>query len=392
MIRNAIAAGIGMIEATFGLQSATQWAEQLDSDPAQRLSGLYLRQAVRLEQGDWAGADRLRREAEVVALQQRAPAMFTQQLAVELSAHANACDLAGVKRAIERQAVHAARMPNWIPYAHRRPCPLRSAARRRAPRRRSASSAAWNLTALDAQRRSPALVVWVLAQTGLAQCLRALGRNADARRVASEALAICDELGIGVHSYELVRTLALAEAQDGEFASAAERLDRVIARQTAMGATGLRLGMTYEARALCAIWSGDAAAYEHYARLTAHEYRYGARSPLSARYERLKLEASRRGMPRAVELSDFEIESSRSASFDVDSMVALAMTGTQRVEERAQRALRLICDARAARAAHLYLLRKDGTPWRAASFGAGQIRPSAAVADRRVHSARARAE
>ena len=215
-------------------------------------------------------------------------------------------------------------------------------------------------------------MVWVLAQTGLAQCLRALGRNADARRVASEALAICDELGIGVHSYELVRTLALAEAENGEFASSAERLDRVIARQTAMGATGLRLGMTYEARALCAIWSGDAAAYEHYARLTAHEYRYGARSPLSARYERLKLEASRRGMPRAVELSDFEIESSRSGSFDVDSMVALVMTGTQRVEERAQRALQLICDARAARTAHLYLLRKDGTPWRAASFGAGK--------------------
>ena len=205
------------------------------------------------------------------------------------------------------------------------------------------------------ERRSPALVIWVLAQTGLAQCQRALGHNAEARRVAEDALAICEELGIGPHSYELVRTLALAEASDGEFARAAERLDRIIAKQTALGATGLRLGMSYEARALVAIWSGDVAAYEHYARLTAHEYRYGARSPLSARYERLKLEAGRRGLPRAAELSDFESESSPSGSHDVDSLVALAMTGTQRLEERAQRALQLICDARAARAAHLYL-------------------------------------
>ena len=153
MIRNAIAAGIGMIEATFGLQSATQWAELLDSDPSQRLSGLYLRQTVRLEQGDWAGADRLRREAEVIALQQRAPAMFTQQLAVELSAHANACDLAGVKRAIERQAVHAARMPNWIPYADRRPCPLRLCCAATRAQQWSASSAAWN----DGARRASPL-------------------------------------------------------------------------------------------------------------------------------------------------------------------------------------------------------------------------------------------
>jgi hypothetical protein len=368
MIRNAIAAGIGMIESTFGLQSATQWAE-LDSDPAQRLSGLYLRQCVRLEQGDWAGADRLRREAEVVALQQRAPNMFHQQLAVELSAHANACDLAGVKRAIERQAEHAARMPNWLPYAiegRARFDLLRGDARAA----KLGFERCLEMTALDAQRRSRALTVWVLAQTGLAQSLRALDRNSEARRVAASALAICEELGIGVHAYELVRTLALVEAQGGDFASATERLDRIIAQQTAIGATGLRLGMTYEARALCAIWSGDVTGYEHYARLTAHEYRYGARSPLSARYERLKLEASRRGLPRAVELSDFEIETSPSSSLDVDSMVALAMSGTQHVEERAQRALQLICDARAARAAHLYLLSKDGTLRRAASFGA----------------------
>jgi hypothetical protein len=371
MIRNAIAAGIGMLEATFGLQSAADWAALLDADPAQRLSGLYLRQVVRLEQGDWSGADKLRREAEVLALQQRVPSMFTQQLAVELTAHANACDLAGVKRVIERQALHAQRMPNWTPYA------IEGRARFDLLRgdvhaAKTGFERCQELTALDAQRRSPALVVWVLSQTGLAQCHRALGQNAEARRVAQAALAICEELGIGPHSYELVRTLALAEASDGEFAGAAERIDRIIAQQTAIGATGLRLGMSYEARALVAIWSGDVAAYEHYARLTAHEYRYGARSPLSARYERLKLEASRRGLPRAAELSEFESEGGSSGALDVDSMVALAMTGTDRLEERAQRAVKLICDARAASAAHLYLVRKDGSPWRAASFGAAR--------------------
>jgi hypothetical protein len=267
--------------------------------------------------------------------------------------------------------VQAERMPNWVPYAIEGRARF-DLLRGDVPAARAGFERCLQLTALDAQRRSPAMVVWVLAQTGVAQCLRALGDNAGARRVAEAALAICDELGIGPHSYELVRTLALAEASEGEFTAAAARIDRIIAQQTAIGATGLRLGMSYEARALVAIWSGDVAGYEHYARLTAHEYRYGARSPLSARYERLKLEASRRGLPRAAELSDFESESSQSGSIDVDSMVALAMTGTQRVEERAQRAVRLICDARAAQAAHLYLIHKDGTPWRAASFGSAR--------------------
>jgi hypothetical protein len=75
--------------------------------------------------------------------------------------------------------------------------------------------------------------------------------------------------------------LALAECKLGD-ARAAARLDQLIARQNQLGTTGLRMGMSYEARALVAVWSADAAAFEHFAKLTAREYWHGAQTTLAA--------------------------------------------------------------------------------------------------------------
>jgi len=83
------------------------------------------------------------------------------------------------------------------------------------------------------------------------------------------------------------------------------RLDALIAAQTALGVTGLRLGVVYEARAEVALWAGDPAAFANFASLTAREYRHGSGCPLSARYERLTNEARRRGIQSSVTLDDF---------------------------------------------------------------------------------------
>jgi hypothetical protein len=293
-IRGALAYGVGMLEASFGIASATRWADLMERDPFQRLGALYLHKIVRLEQGDWKGADQLRRQAELMALRWRSAQMFHYTLTVEISAHSEARDLIGVKHVIERFDALAARYPGWVPY-------LRDAQARFDLLRgdwnaaKGGFEACIELTKLDAHKRSRMLPVWVTAQAGLCEALLALDRTEEARDKARVALEICEELQIHSHANALVRTLALSEAKLGDYATANARLDRLIEQQLGLGATGLRLGLSYEARAQIAIWSNDPAAFEHYARLTAHEYRYGSRSPLGARYDRLVHEARRRG-------------------------------------------------------------------------------------------------
>jgi hypothetical protein len=362
-IRNAVAFAIGMLQSQFGLASAADWATRLDRDPQQKLSALYLRKIVRLEQGDWAGADRLRRQAEVAALQVRWTSMFDGLLTIEVAAHTQARDLAGLKDVIGRIEPLAARFPGWVPH-------LRDAeARFHLVRGDFAAAKAGfdhciELTALDAQGRSSLMAVWVAAQAGRAEALLGLGSTQEARASAAAALATCDALGIGSHANDVVRVLALAEAGLGEFAAAAARLDALIAKQTAMGVTGLRLGLSYEARAQVAIGSGDEAAFDRYARLTAQEYRYGARCPIGVRYERLLNEARRRGLRAAAALPEIEqatlVASAGSALADVPVAVATALEGAPDAQTRAQRALQLVCDARAARGGYLYLVRPEG--------------------------------
>jgi hypothetical protein len=357
VIRNAIACAVGLTEAGLGLASAANWAAQLDQDPLQKVSATQLRRIVRLEQGDWGGAERLRRHAEVLALQTRAPQMFNA-IASELAVHAAARDLGGVKDAMARIEPLALRHQGWVAYL------LLAEARFQYIRgdfaaAESGFSECIEMTALNAQRKSRGLPVWIAAQTGRAEALLGLERAEDARNCAAEALATCEELQVDSPAQGLTRALALAEAKLGDFPSAVTRLDVLIQKQLTLGVTGLKLGLSYESRAQVAIWASDVSGFEQYSRLTAREYRYGAGCPLGARYERLLNEARRCGFVAAAELAAQESLTTQATNstglHDVPTAVLLAMNGAQRTEDRALRALRLVCDARAAQGGHIYL-------------------------------------
>jgi len=361
-IRNAIAYGVGILEAHFGLVSATTWADLLDGDPLQEVTATYVRKIVRLEQGDWPGAEKLQRRAEVLALRARVPQMFSA-LAAEISAHALALDLAGVKHVIQRERAEAALAPGWLPYV------ADAEGRFELVRgddlaARACFERAIALSALDENLHSEWLPVWVAAQGGLCEVLLNLERTAEARDVAVAALAVCDELEIVSYSSELRRLLALAEAKLGDVPAAVARLEQLIAAQLKLGVTGLRLGLSYESRAQIAIWSGDKQAFEEYAQLTAREYRHGANCPLGARYERLVNEARRSGFQAGVALDDFALttmaESSLSGAADVQSVVLHALGDAKELSERYLRALRLVCRSRAAHGGHLYVPASDG--------------------------------
>jgi hypothetical protein len=134
--------------------------------------------------------------------------------------------------------------------------------------------------------------------------------------------------------------------------------------------SGLRLGMTYEARCQIAIWQRDAAAFEEFAMLTAHEYRYGADSALGARYDRMVNEARRQGLQTTATLEHFATDAQQSTLFtgEVRSSVKRSLAPEQTTSGRMLAALQLICAARQVSEGQLFMRGAEGLQL-AASLG-----------------------
>lgn len=303
VFRRAIAYALGSSEASMGMRSAEEWAALLDADPVQRINAFYLRRIVRLQQGDWEGAERFRKRAELARIGARGRQMFTNLTWVELVACSLARDLGGLRQCGDRIAALAKRAPGWTPYAYLAEGYLKLACDDFA-----AAAAAFESViervAPRADRPYPLHSAWCLAVAAYVEALVGLERYEQAREAGESALAMCRTLEIGIAALGIARGLALAEAKLGAVAEAVARLEGVIEKQLALGVTGLHLGATYEARARVAIWQHDASNVEKFAKLTAREYRHGEGSPLGARYERLMTEAQRFGHDMAPLLDD----------------------------------------------------------------------------------------
>jgi hypothetical protein len=356
VVRHAVASGIGSTEAMLGLASATSWAELLEQDPYQRVHALYLRKVVRLLEGDWEGAERLRREAEVAALQARGRQMFTTSISIELMAHALANDLTGVKQLIDRIEPLAQRWPGWVQW--------RLLAEAELQRVRGDFEAACKAYEDCLNETTPAggarvTAAWPGAAAGYVETLVELGRFEQARSHGTSALETCERLEIAVMSHPISRALALAEAKLEDYAGAVARLDAVIQEQLLLGITGLHLGASCEARARVAIWAKDGAAVEEYGALAAYQYRHGHGSPLGARYERLMDEARRSELSALPQLSDLS-SSQQGAKRHASSQITDAMRDMTSRAERAVCALKLLSEAVGAVGGYLYLVGQAG--------------------------------
>ena len=371
-IRRAVESGIGSAEAQMGLATASEWAKRLEQDDLHVINGLHLRRAVRLEMGDWIGAERYRRQAELLALKARSRQMFANASILELTAHAMARDLTGLRQVLDRILPQAEWSQSWRAVHHLGEGHFRFICGEH-ERALDAYERALALTTPEQDGPPRVLNAFPQAAAGRVEALIELGRVAEARECAERALGTCESRKIGVMSHPIVRALALAEAKAGDYAGASARLEGLIREQTALGVTGLHLGATYEARARIAIWALDAPAIEHFGRLTAREYRHGQASPLAARYQRLMDEsqaAVSRTLPRLSDLDATRLEgATRHAS--LTSIVSRALDGVEPMEERSARALRLLCGGKAEVEAHLYLYKTAGLTLVASQGAAG---------------------
>ena len=371
IVGRAVAFALATCELRMGVPPSSRWLELLDTDILQCVSAAYLRRAWRIQLGDADGAERYRRQAELLMVHTGIRPLFTSHLPLELAAYASAYDYAGLREARQRIDLLAAANRGWVPY--RALCDGYMARTRGNVERALAAfeQVLEQCAAARAQNR-PRLNAWLLAITARIEALLELDRAQEGVDCGEAALARCAELEIELVADPLRRALALCEAKLGRHADGAARLDRVIADQTQLGALGVTVGASHEARARIAIWAGDGAAFENHAAATARLYRRGQGSALGARYERLIAEARQAGLDRAApQQAAFSLPPSTIGTgegFGMRLQIESAMSDAASRGDRALCALRLLCEASGAQEAYLFLF--DGERLEhAATFG-----------------------
>ena len=361
-IRGAIAYGIGLIEVVRGYSSAINWAELLDSDDLQRVNGMYLRRVARLQLGDVDGAERFRQKAELLSVVANSRQMFDSMTVPEVLVYGLAADLTGLQHVVERLHPIALRYPAWACYERLGRAQL---ALLHGSHEEALEHTAIGLASCEPDATNPSRCynAWPWVASARCHALLAAARPREAADLASSVLTECLKRGMEANE-ELLRALALAEARLGDFAGATARLTALHEQQTAAGIIGVNLGATYEALTRIAIWAGDREAIEKYGALTAEAYAHGRGSPLGARYERLMSEARSRGVSVRPALTQFETSmfgtSVLARSVPNAAMVVLTLRTAASGEERADRALRLVCETTGARAGQLYVITESG--------------------------------
>jgi hypothetical protein len=358
-LRTSCAAFVAETEAPLGLSSALGWIELLEQEPLRRVHAMYARRVVAVHQGDTGGAERYLKAAELLAAQTHAHQFVPVPLRAELAAGLLSRDLGALGNVIDRLRKLVVEHPGWTPQLHRAQGYFH-ALRGDFATAQTAFAHCLELAAPDRCEPPPLLDVWIAGVHGTIWCLTELGRASEAVALGHRALERCRELEVDSWSDYIVRELALAEAAAGGCAAAVERIDRLIRDQRALGVTGLRLGSSYEARAMIALRSREPNAAAEYAELAAREYGDVRKPALGVHAERLREQARLAGVPSA-------LETSRLAPKDPGvgpetSVAALArmvtsMRDLNTTSERAAWALSLFCEAARSSSGYLFLAR-----------------------------------
>lgn len=350
-VRASLSQTMAEIDASLGLRSS--WVERLSHeilDPNQAIGAHYLRKVAALQQGDWQAAEQQRQAAELLLLQGNARPMFST-LGQELEAHALARDLTGLKQVRAGIAAMAQLYPGWLPVEHvadahyHRLCGDHEAALH-------AARGAHDVGGVQ----SP----WPL-QARILECelLIEQGRADEALALGESTLALCEERGMRYMARSLLWSVALAEARLGKLTRAQERLASVLEEQLAIGVSGLLLGRTYELCARVSLLAADHDGFHIFAQHTAEQYRAGHGSVLGALYERLMEEARQAGVSNVQAAENMASDASL-ATHDSNARVSSALAGCNDRQERALRALALLCDGPTPTRGQLFLLTPEG--------------------------------
>jgi hypothetical protein len=347
----ALAYSIGLIEASLGIGSAIQWADQLEADPAYRGNAHRIRAVFHLSQGETELANGCFKQAELWGIQSVAAQAYEgTTLRSEIEALSIAHDLMGIKAHLDTLATLADRFPGWIPWLHF----ARGAYQRlRGDIQGALAEFEAGLEAAPPGHH-PAWVV--LAGDWLSSAMR-LGRCEEVRSRGREWLERAEQVfGDEGFDYRICVPLALADARLGSSDRSLEMLDANAGVLQARGTTGTPLGQVYEAAAQVALWIGDGAQFDRYARLCAEHFKNGQSPGLAARCAALMDQARSAGL---VGGQASRHENSAQLSEDIATL-STTFGRCHGPAERATHALQLLVQRSRAAGGHLYVLQPAG--------------------------------
>jgi hypothetical protein len=350
-----VANGIGMLEAGMGLASTLEWAQKLEEMPNGRVNSVQVRALYHLWQGNVTEADRLRRQVELLRIQDSPRQLFEgTHLLFQITAHGLSDDLTHLKHALDELEGLAARYPGWKPVYH-----YGAAEYHRAGGAYDAAlpqfEAALALTSAGDHQ------IWPYLAGAHLRTLEELGRVTDAVALGTTYLRAAESVGLGYVTSYILMPLAVAYARVGAREDARNAMDRAAAYFTELGSTGLNLGLVYEARARVALSFGDRVEYSKHLSLCKEVFTTYANPALVTKFEKLR----RREAPRRM---------SGSVHIGFQGLGSTTSTGTSRLEmcaapdARFGCALTMVMDECGASRGVLYLLGDHG-PFEAASFG-----------------------
>ena len=283
--RLALIYALGLFEASIGSPRAERHAHIMEGDREMRVSAWRVRTLVHLNQGNLNEARKCSRRAELVQLQDGGDQRFLAGAAgLELISYCQAGDLLGVKNALEKVSVMAARHRGWQPLVHYGQCYLLWL--RDDPQ--AALAELLPALALVAPGLSPYYSMLAALHVSL---LRALRRDDEALSVGLGYVEIVEREQLAPDDRFVRIETAQALARAGREREAIAIMDDVIAIAERLGMAGLSLGLIYEARARVAISMSDRDGFDRYAAQCANEYSKGLNPALSQKLGRLMEDA-----------------------------------------------------------------------------------------------------
>jgi hypothetical protein len=277
----------GFIEAGMGIGSCLARAEQLDVDPMFHVNASIVRLQYALWQGDSLGADRERKLVEERRIQGAYQLADNTHLLWQVLAYAAMEDLTRLKQTLMEVVPLAEKYPGW------RPVELYGKAEYQRIRGDYPSSLALLEPALEDIRAAESCV-WPQLAAAQIRTLAGSGQLERALELGQRYAADARAVGMGRTAENAIAlALAVARAKHGD-ATAAAAVDGIVEQLLAAAASGLPLGLAYEARAYIALYQADKPGYERFSELAEQELTRHQNPALAARLSRLKREAQRR--------------------------------------------------------------------------------------------------
>jgi hypothetical protein len=347
--------GLAVLDASCGLP-CLEAADQIETHPTLQSNAWLVRMVHHLWRGNCHEAERSRKQFEVARIHNSASQTYeSTHLPWQVVAYAAMEDLTRLKQSLDEVAPLAVQYPFFnvlLAYGQAEYQRIRG----------DSAGATVMLTELLGTWTAGTHQVW--AQLA-ASHVRALDESGDAARAVEQgrayvAAAARAELGASTSRW-ISLALCVAEAKLKQ-ADAVRTADETIERCLESGASGLILGLAYEARARVAVLLDDVAGYNRHRALCEEEFAKAANPALSAKLQKLKREAQRQNVAPPAPLLD-------AAQRGLAASVVKSRLGAcHDANERAHAILDLLAQHSGATEGYLYLIRRDGLSW-VASLG-----------------------